>query len=319
MELAELDAQIEWVDEQLALIGDAAAVDSEVLHSVLSLRERVDALATMVTTKWDRAETWRADGSLTPVAWLGHHAKLAACDAKALVRSARLVARCEPMAKSMVQGELTASHVQAWARHVTPPRADLFDDQAEALVDATRSLSIDQTAMAARRWAAWADDQLNRGEPEDLHGKRGVWFGRTGDLELSRTLGTPEEMAVLKAALDKMEPPDPKNTPGGPRSLAQRRYDALVSLAGLALADKHGRIDPTHTVNIVIDAATLTGEFNPDGRSDIPGGGSVLPTTSATAPLWQLDQPRDHGHQRRNPRPRPHAPACSARPNNEPS
>ena len=86
MELAELDAQIEWVDDQLALVGDAPAVESEVLCAVLSLRERVDALATLVTAAWDRAERWRADGALTPVAWLRHHAQLAASDAKALVR-----------------------------------------------------------------------------------------------------------------------------------------------------------------------------------------------------------------------------------------
>ncbi len=100
-----------------------------------------------------------------------------------------------------------------------------------------------------------------------------------GDLAEARVLGTPEELAALQAALDRMEPPDPNHTPGGPRSLAQRRYDALISLAGLGLADSRGRIDPTHTVNIVIDAATLAGQFNPDGRCEILGGGSVLPAT----------------------------------------
>ena len=68
MELAELDAQLEWVGAQLALVGDTPAVESEVLCAVLSLRERVDALATLVTAAWDRAERWRADGGLTPVA-----------------------------------------------------------------------------------------------------------------------------------------------------------------------------------------------------------------------------------------------------------
>jgi hypothetical protein len=51
-----------------------------------------------------------------------------------------------------------------------------------------------------------------------------------------------------------------------------------MQLAGLGLQDTNGRIDPTHTVNIVIDADTLSGGFNPTGRSDIPGAGSVLPS-----------------------------------------
>ena len=44
----------ERVDNQLALIGDSPAVESEVLRSVLSLRERVDALAVLATAAWDR-------------------------------------------------------------------------------------------------------------------------------------------------------------------------------------------------------------------------------------------------------------------------
>ena len=46
----------------------------------------------------------------------------------------------------------------------------------------------------------------------------------------------------------------------------------------LRARDRHGRVDPTHTVNIVIDATTLAGGFDPHGRSDIPGFGAILPS-----------------------------------------
>ena len=126
-----------------------------------------------------------------------------------------------------------------------------------------------------------------------------MWFGRTGDLELGRILGAPEEMAVLKAALDKLEPPDPnahaRRCPvAGPAPLRRARSAWPVSV----WPTQHGRIDPTHTVNIVIDAATLAGEFNPDGRSDILGGGSDPARHRATPAVQQLDQPRDHGPRR---------------------
>jgi hypothetical protein len=123
-----------------------------------------------------------------------------------------------------------------------------------------------------------ADDELNRGQPDDLQGRRGVWFRQVGDLTEGRILGTPEEVAEQSHALDRLEPPDRTDTPGGPRSLAQRRHDALVSLASVGLQNKTGRVDPDHTINVVIDAATLAGEFDPDGRSDIPGWASVLPS-----------------------------------------
>jgi hypothetical protein len=266
-----------WFD--VGRSGWSAADRSAVLCALIDLRERTDAVVLSATADWDRHESWSVDGALSAQSWLRSKTALAAPEARQMVRSARLVARNETLAKALAGEDITAGHVDALAKHVTPARADLFDEHADALLDGACTLGVDDTAAMARRWAAYADDIGNRGEPKDLTGRRGMWFGRTGDLEEARVIGTPEEMAALRAALDRMEPPDRNDTPGGPRSLAQRRYDALVSLAGLGLQDSKGRIDPTHTVNIVIDAATLAGEFNPTGRSEILGGGSILPAT----------------------------------------
>jgi hypothetical protein len=285
MTSADVVAEIEAVRDTVAGWFDVdrsewtAADRSTVLRALIDLSERTDAVVLGATADWDRHESWSADGALSAQSWLRAKTSLAAPDTRRTVRSARLVGRNSDLAKAMEAGDVTAAHVDALARYVIPARADLFDEHADALIDAARTLSPDDTAAVARRWAAYADDHLNRGKPEDLTGRRGMWFGRTGDLEAARILGTPEDMAALRAALDRMEPPDRNDTPGGPRSLAQRRHDALVSLANLGLQDGNGRVDPDHTVNIVIDAATLAGEFNPTGRSDILGGGSVLPAT----------------------------------------
>jgi hypothetical protein len=202
---------------------------------------------------------------------------LSAADAHQTVRSARLVDRNDSFAKALEAGDVSAGHIAAMARHVTPPRVELFDRDADVLLDKSRRLNADDTSAMARRWAAYADDELHRGEPDILHGRRGLWFRQVGDLTEGRFVGAPEDMATVRAALDRLEPPDPKDMPGGARTLAQRRCDALVELAGLGLRGERGRIDPTHTVNVVIDATTLAGGFAPDGRSDIPGWSSVLP------------------------------------------
>jgi hypothetical protein len=163
------------------------------------------------------------------------------------------------------------------ARHVGRERGERFDEHADALIDGACTLNADDTTAMMRRWASHVDDLDNRGEPDDITNKRGVWAHRVGDAMEGRFLGHPDDIAALLTALDRMQPPDPKSTPGGARSLAQRRYDALMDLAGLGLADRNGRIDPTHTVHVSIDATTLTGGFDPNGRSDMPGFGSVLP------------------------------------------
>jgi hypothetical protein len=279
--LAEIDAVREtvagWFDVDRS--GWSAADRSGVLRALLELRERTEAVVLDATAEWDRHQSWAANGSLTPVSWLRSEASLGEGDARRIVRSARLVERSTDLAKLLATADITTGHVDALARHVTAARARLYDEHPDVVLDAARSLGVDDTATVARRWASYADDQLNRGEPEQLVGRRGVWFHQVGDLTEGRILGSVEDIAVLKAAFDKLEPPDPTHTPGGARSLAQRRYDALVSLAGLGMQNAHGRIDPTHTVNIVIDAATLAGGFDPDGRCDIPGAGSVVPAT----------------------------------------
>jgi hypothetical protein len=274
MELADLT---EAIQAKLATLDRDAMVDTAELREILALRERTDALALAATAAWDRTERWRADGHLTADAALRANG-VRRGDASRLVGSARLLARNERLAKTLAAGDLTADHVGVMARHATPPRAELFDDHADTIIDTAVTLNADHTNAMMRRWASHADDALNRGEPDDIDNRRGFWANQVGHATEARVVGHADEMAALLAALDRMQPPDPKHTPGGARSLAQRRYDALMQLAGLGLQDSDGRIDPTHTVNIVIDAATLAGEFNPNGRSDIPGLGSVLPS-----------------------------------------
>jgi hypothetical protein len=201
-----------------------------------------------------------------------------AADASRRVRAGRLVARNERLAKLLAAGDVTVDHVQALARHAIPERLELFDDHADTLLDAAGTLSADDTAKMMRRWASYADDVLGRGEPEAIDNRRGFWGHPVGNAAEGRLYGHPDDMAALLAALDHLQPPDKKSTPGGARSLAQRRYDALMQLVGLGLADRNGRIDPAHAIHIDIDAVTLAGGFNPSGRSDIAGFGSILPT-----------------------------------------
>jgi hypothetical protein len=245
---------------------------------LLAAQRRLDALVLMSTAVWDRQQQWRTEGHLTAAAGLRADG-VPSVDAGRTVRAARLVDRCERLGKALVAGDVTVAHVTAIARRVTPDRAELFDQHSDALVDAACHLSADDTGKVAARWASYADDLLGRGEPDDIDGRRGFWGHPVGgNAAEGKLYGHPDDMAALLAALDRLQPPDAKSTPGGARSVAQRRYDALMQLVGLGLADSNGRIDPAHTINIVIDAQTLAGGFDPDGRSDIAGFSSILPT-----------------------------------------
>jgi hypothetical protein len=96
----------------------------------------------------------------------------------------------------------------------------------------------------------------------------------TGDFYLDPVAG-----AQLIGALDHEAPPDPEDTPDGPRSLSQRRADALCDIIGRHINGDAPSGNPPN-INGVIDIAQLSGN-TPDMASawcDIDGIGPVTRT-----------------------------------------
>jgi hypothetical protein len=160
MSSAEVVAEIETLGDTVAGLFDVdrsgwSVVDhSTVLRALVDIHERIGAALLDATADWDGHEAWSVDGSLTPAQWLRANTTLSATDARQTVRSARLVRRNDALAKALAVGEITTGHVDALSRHVTPQRTDLFDRDADVLVDGARTLSVDDTNTMARRWAA---------------------------------------------------------------------------------------------------------------------------------------------------------------------
>lgn len=126
-------------------------------------------------------------------------------------------------------------------------------------MEQARRLPVGDFTALMRRCAALADDQLvkedfnKKWEHHHLHAAIGRDGWVTGDFYLKSVAG-----AQLIGALDHQAPPDPEDTPDGPRTLPQRRADALVDIVGYHInGDAPGGNPPN--VNTVIDTAGLTG------------------------------------------------------------
>ena len=96
--------------------GWSGGVRSDVLVSVLGVRERLDAVIVAITAEWDRDKSWELDGARSPVAWLAHRAPLTRQDASVLVRTARFVRTHEQTAKALDVGDITAGHATVAAQ-----------------------------------------------------------------------------------------------------------------------------------------------------------------------------------------------------------
>jgi len=257
--------------------GWSGAARSAEVVELLAARERLDALLFAVVGGWDRERAWALDGSVSPVAWLAHRAALTRQDAATLVRSARHVARHEATAKALDAGDVTAAHVTVAAQAVTH-RDDLYAEHEDVLLDAARTLDPSTFRAAMAHWRRCAD-------AVDDHDK--AVKGITGRyLDIVATFDGVGHLdgrldavatATLIRVLDRMEPPDGFDGITPPRTLAQRRADALVRLAS-------GEQPPRVTIDVTVDVDTLAGRPSPyvtHGCCEITGYGPVSPAVAA--------------------------------------
>ncbi|MFN8037519.1 MAG: DUF222 domain-containing protein [Acidimicrobiia bacterium] len=239
---------------------------------LLAAREKLEAELLGALGECLGARAWEGDGALSPVAWLVHRGELLRGDAAQLVRAARLCREHEPIGSSLATRRIRTDHVHTLAR-VQRHRKKLFADHVDTLVDAAESVDTTAFDTVARRWAAYADDQIeSRKEPPESWLDVATTFN--GSVRLAGLLD-PEGGATLLAALAALEPPPSRDER---RPASARRADALVALARGANTAAH--------IDVRVDLATLAG-LQPDNAPgdlttrfhDLDGIGPVRPST----------------------------------------
>lgn len=253
---------------------------SDRLVELLEIRERLDAEMLRLAATWDHDRAWEIDGSLSPRAWLAYRTPLSDGDAQRLVKNARLVEHHPQIADGLASGAITTPHVEVMGRVASRDREPLLADHAEMLVDQARRLPVGDFTTVMRHWASLADDELakvsfaKKWDRRHLHASVGLDGWVTGDFYLDPVAG-----ASLITALDHEAPPDPEDAPDGPRTLTQRRADALVDIVGRRInGGKPGSNPPN--INAVIDVASLLGHtpLLANARCDLDGIGPVART-----------------------------------------
>ncbi|MFN8036390.1 MAG: DUF222 domain-containing protein [Acidimicrobiia bacterium] len=243
--------------------------------ALLAAREQLEADLLGALGECLATRAREGDGSLSPIAWLVHRGELLRRDAVQLVRSARLCRDHQPIGSSLAAGRVRADHVRTLAR-LERHRERVFADHVETLVDAAESVDPTAFETVARRWAAYADDQIDRRkEPPESWLDLATTFN--GSVRLAGHLD-PEGGATVLAALAALEAPP---SPGDPRSASARRADALIALARGATTGAH--------IDVRVDLATLVGLRLDDAHEarddlttrfhDLDGVGPIRPST----------------------------------------
>ena len=254
---------------------------SKRLVDLLELRERLDAEMARVAAAWQRRRAWEADGALSPVAWLTHRAPLAARDASALVKTAKVINAAPQLAEALQAGDTTAGHVAALAKVMSPRRQALLADHEAVLAKQAARLTVRDFTLLARRWAAIADDHLANDDHDEHRPRNEVHAAVTMDGWLDgRFRLNPIVGAQFLGTLDHLAPPDPVDSPDGARSLSERRGDALADLATWYHQGAKAGANPP-SLDVVVDIATLNGD-GPDlvqSRRELEGVGPITRAT----------------------------------------
>ncbi len=278
------------IDEMTEMVAELAATDrdgwsdaarNDELRAVLAARERFEAAILELIAQWDGRGSWGAEASTQGEGWLRANSRLGTAEVGRVMRSARFLRRHDRTRKALAAADVAPAHVDAVARVATGPRAELFGDHEETLLDAAvTTLAISDFETVTRRWRWLADDFIDGRDAARVHEARHLHLSPTlgGSVRIDGMLD-PEGGAWLIAAIDRRSTPDPKDAPHR-RSAAQRRADALVDLA----REKSGGGSSAARTELLVhvDVETLTGIGRLDAdqaRCDLDGHGPVAPAT----------------------------------------
>ncbi len=241
------------------------------LQELLAARERLEAEVVRAVGESQAAEAWIDDDLLSPVSWLAEHGPMTRRDASDLLRTARLAHGHDRTGDALAVGDIPAAAAILLAR-AAQHREQVLEEQESTLVAAAGELRPEQLRKLLRTWQCLADDALDRAPAEVQEARWHLHTSTTfGGALAVRGLLDPEGGAVLLAALDTLDEPDPVDGVRAPRSLPQRRADALVRLA-------QGNGRRRVNVDVIVDLARLQGARTGDLealRGEIVGIGPI--------------------------------------------
>lgn len=241
--------------------------------------ERLQAEFVRLTAEWNAAGAWGTDGFVSPSSWLTVNARMARPAAGRLLRSARHVRRFVATGEALADGGVTTEKIELLAR-AARHREQFYERDEHVLLDIARRLSARDLELVLRTWCQLADDEQADDDADKAFDRVHLDIA---DGALGSALAgflDPQGSALVTKALDLIEPPDLGSGPDLPRTLSQRRGEALVKLAQYYLDHRTSSVSG-RSVASVEAVFTPQGDGSPieQQRSAIEGFGPVPAST----------------------------------------
>jgi hypothetical protein len=232
-------------------------VDGDALAEVLAVRDRFEARVCEAVCAFEETDEWdRAEGCASMAAWLRVRGRMTAGDASRLARTARRLRKLPALRAAWLSGEVSGGHVASVVANLSDRTAPLFAEQEGDLVPVLAQVEVGVAAVAMKHWAAEArerlDDDGSEPDPDRSAHLSPTLSGGRLDANLEPEAFHAAQAAVRLAMGCKSD--------DDPRTLAQRRHDALADVFMHYLDHQTERIGgrrrPHVNVTIGLDALT---------------------------------------------------------------
>ena len=142
-------------------------------------------------------------------------------------------------------------------------------------------LGLQDFGQVIDQWIDLVDDQ----PPPDDSKRRFTSADTIGGSAHTDMFGSADDAALMRAAIEALDTPDPADCPEGPRTRQQRHYDIVIDLFRRALADQLGdEVASPTSADVILDATTaaeLVADPDQAGSpSNTPSWTSCSPSTS---------------------------------------
>ncbi|HEU5152230.1 MAG TPA: DUF222 domain-containing protein [Iamia sp.] len=264
--------------EELATVVDAldVPIDADGLAAALDVRDRLEAKIVTAVCAFEDTNEWdAAEGCASLAAWLRIRGRMTGGDARRLARTARRLRRLPTLRSAWLSGTVSGGHVAAVVANLNDRSVDLFARQEDDLVPVLAGVEVGAAVVAMKAWAAHArellEEDLSEPDPDRSAHLSPTLSGGRLDANLE-----PEAYHAVEAALRLAMG---TKTDDDPRTLPQRRHDALAEVAVHYLDHQSDKVGGRHRphLNVTIGLDALT-----DGR----GQGSFhdgIPITATDA------------------------------------
>src|SRR3954471_24103058 len=206
---------------------------------------------------------YRADGALTPTAWLQHKLRMSPGDAAVARRAGRTVREVPALADAFAAAQTTGRHVDLIGRAVAKHGADALAEHEDVLLRfATTRKPADLKVVLERIDEALDPDGATEAEMR-RQASRHLTFVKTFDgMYDVRGLFSAEDGETVLSAVMPLAKPRPDAEGPDPRSAGERNIDALVELARIALdrGELPGIGGKKPHVTLVVDLPSLRNE-----------------------------------------------------------